>query len=135
MANFLEPTGTTPSLASDLSDRTTPSFGSDDTEADARKATQTLYLKKPMTVAISSPEKTTPTKAVEDLERVQTKIFDEFASHIDEIFAGPAADAAAAVAHAGESTSKVFSREIKGPYGKAPGPPSKPLDIPHPTDS
>ncbi len=46
MADFIEPTGDTPSLASELSERTTPSFGSDDTDAEVRKATHTLYLKK-----------------------------------------------------------------------------------------
>ena len=42
MADFIEPTGSTPSLASELSERTLPSFGSDDTEAGVRKVTQSL---------------------------------------------------------------------------------------------
>ena len=85
MATFLEPTGTTPSPASDVSARTTPSFGSDDTDADARKATQSMYFNKPVTVAISTPEKKVSTEMTDSHEHEQTLAYQKFASDIDAI--------------------------------------------------
>ena len=54
MTEHIVPTGGTPSLASDLSDKSTPSFGTDDSETDARRVTQSLYLRIPALVAAKS---------------------------------------------------------------------------------
>ena len=109
MATALE---TTPS---DLSERTTPSLGSDDTDADVKRAPQTLYLKKHRVPAL--PTLQNPATVSDEQEQelaTQTSVFDRFSATDIQALLGEFVQTKL------ESYGPKFAfKATKGPYAKA----------------
>ena len=108
MATALE---TTPS---DLSERTTPSLGSDDTDADAKRAPQTLYLKKHRVPALPTLQTSTTDSQDQKADASELSVFDRFSSSDLQAFLGEFVQAKIA-----SYGPKNASKETKGPYAKS----------------
>ncbi len=106
MADHILPTGDTPI---DLSEKSTPSFGTDDSDTDTRRATQMLYLQQPAAVAM--PQPASP-KAHQPATSSEPSAIDcqgvEFEEFCDALMASH------------QSVSKVEKKELKSPRTSTP---------------
>ena len=99
---------------SDLSERTTPSLGSDETDADAKRSSQTLYLKKWRVPALPALQTATTDSQYHQDHETEGTVFDRFSSSDLQAFLGEFVQAKLA-----SYGPKNASKETKGPYAKS----------------